>query len=77
MSTRSRQDILKQYNIPYWSDGYIDVDDQGEVVIKPHRHKDNIAINLPSLVDELQQQNLALPVLVRFSEILRGLLSIR
>ncbi|MCG8611382.1 MAG: biosynthetic arginine decarboxylase [Pseudomonadales bacterium] len=70
MSTRSRQDILKQYNIPYWSDGYIDVDDQGEVVIKPHRHKDNIAINLPSLVDELQQQNLALPVLVRFSEIL-------
>lgn len=70
MSKSPKHDALKLYNIPYWSDGYIDVNSDGDVIIKPHRHLDNLSINLPNLTKDLEAQNLALPVLVRFSEIL-------
>ncbi|PID42503.1 MAG: arginine decarboxylase [Proteobacteria bacterium] len=59
-----------QYNIPYWSDDYVDIDPDGDVIIRPHRKQDHISINLPSLVKALKNEALGLPVLVRFSEIL-------
>lgn len=72
MPKTPKHDALKHYNIPYWSDGYIDVNQNGEVVIKPHRDIDKHSVNLPKLVKELEAQNIALPVLVRFSEILHN-----
>ncbi len=72
MPKTPKHDALKHYNIPYWSDGYIDVNQDGEVVIKPHRDIDKHSVNLPKLVRELEAQNIALPVLVRFSEILHN-----
>lgn len=59
-----------KYNIPYWGEGYIDIDSQGDVIIRPHRRQDQIAVNLPSLVREVEEAGLNLPVLIRFSEIL-------
>ncbi len=67
-SIRERQPT--QYNIPYWSDGYIDVNPKGEVVIKPHRHKNHLQINLKALVQTLRERGLKTPILVRFNEIL-------
>ncbi len=58
------------YNIAHWSDGYIDVDAQGDVLIRPDRGVSEHAINLPQLAAELVAQGTALPVLVRFTDIL-------
>lgn len=70
MTAESRQLALEAYNIAHWSDGYIDVDAGGDVVIRPHRDSDSPSINLPALVKTLQQEGLQLPVLVRFTDIL-------
>jgi len=59
-----------KYNIPYWSEGYVDVDPLGDVVIKPHRHNDDLQINLKKLVERLKQNKLQTPLLIRFNEIL-------
>jgi len=61
--------MLTAYNIPYWGEGYIDVNEAGEVLIRPGREK-NGSINLPALTRQIQESGLSLPVLVRFSDIL-------
>jgi arginine decarboxylase len=61
-------DARELYNIPYWSEGYFDVADNGHVVARPHRGK--ATIDLHELARRLPQEGLELPVLVRFTNIL-------
>lgn len=58
------------YNLPYWSDGYVDINPDGDVVIRPHRGHDQLAVNLKQLVERLQSEGLQLPLLIRFNTIL-------
>ncbi|WP_404367705.1 biosynthetic arginine decarboxylase [Marinobacter sp.] len=60
----------KVYNISHWSDGYIDVDAAGDVVIRPDRGRSGEDINLPELARTLAEGGTQLPVLVRFTDIL-------
>ncbi len=60
----------KVYNIPHWSDGYIDVSAQGDVLIRPDRGHSGEDINLPELTRTLQERGVQLPVLLRFTDIL-------
>lgn len=62
----------KVYNIRHWGDGYIDVDHQGDVLIRPDRSQPENTINLPSLVESLTRKDIQLPVLVRFTDILHS-----
>ena len=59
------------YHVPAWSDDYVDIDDQGQVIVKPTRTETHNGVNLIKLTQQLQQKGLALPVLVRFSDILK------
>ena len=70
MSESGQQSVAQAYNIPYWSDGYIHVNDQGDVIMTPHREKPGPHVGLPELVRSLQAEGLQLPVLVRFADIL-------
>ncbi len=65
-----KESISSKYNLPYWSEGYVDIDPAGDVVVKPHRHNDSVQINLKKLVDRLKQHQLQTPILIRFNEIL-------
>ncbi|WP_336367405.1 biosynthetic arginine decarboxylase [Marinobacter sp. C2H3] len=58
------------YNIAHWSDGYIDVNDRGEVLIRPDRGHSDATINLPELTRSLAGEGVQLPVLIRFTDIL-------
>lgn len=60
----------KVYNIAHWSDGYITVNDQGEVEMCPDRGRTEARINLPGLTRSLADAGIALPVLIRFTDIL-------
>ncbi len=60
----------KVYNIAHWSDGYITVNDQGEVEMCPDRGRTEARINLPNLTRSLADAGVALPVLIRFTDIL-------
>ncbi|MDX1559715.1 MAG: biosynthetic arginine decarboxylase [Marinobacter sp.] len=70
MSEASATPAHKVYNIAHWSDGYIGVNDQGQVLIRPDRGHSAARINLPELTGKLTRSGIQLPVLIRFVDIL-------
>lgn len=56
------------YNLENWSEGYFDINSQGELMVAPLPGQ--TAINLYELAKTLPAQGLSLPVLVRFTNIL-------
>jgi arginine decarboxylase len=56
------------YNIEHWSDGYFDINPQGEITVSPIPEKPGI--NLYTLAQNVAAHGLSLPVLVRFPNIL-------
>jgi arginine decarboxylase len=65
-------DARRQYNLPGWSGGYFDVSDDGHLLARPGGRPDSPAIDLRALVDRLHDDGLTLPILVRFTDILRS-----
>jgi arginine decarboxylase len=65
-------DARRQYNLPGWSGGYFDVSDAGHLLARPGGQSGTPAIDLRALVDRLHEDGLTLPVLVRFTDILRS-----
>ena len=59
------------YNIAHWSGGYFDINDRGHLVCRPEGRGDRPGIDLFDLSREIIAADLSLPVLVRFSDILR------
>ncbi len=57
------------YAVPYWSDGYADVDEAGDLVIRP-RGTGGPTLSLPGIVERACDEGLRLPLLVRFPDIL-------
>lgn len=57
------------YSIPYWSEGYFDVDAGGRMVVRP-RGPAGPALALPEVVAQATGAGLKLPLLLRFSDIL-------
>jgi arginine decarboxylase len=65
-SAASAKDL---YNVQYWGEGYLDVGANGHLLVRPTRN--GAAIDLYELAKGLPAQGLALPVLLRFTDILR------
>ncbi|MCH2042145.1 MAG: biosynthetic arginine decarboxylase [Saccharospirillaceae bacterium] len=59
----------EHYNLPYWSEGYAQVNAAGELCIHPQADGGN-GVNLNQLGQQLTDAGLRLPVLVRFPGIL-------
>src|SRR6478736_3701206 len=57
------------YSIPYWSDGYFDVDARGRMVALP-RGAGGPALAIPDVLEQATRAGLKLPLLLRFSDIL-------
>ena len=64
------QDAAKLYGIDRWGQGYFSVNRDGHVVVHPTRDPAR-SIDLKKLVDELQQRDLRVPLLLRFTDILK------
>jgi arginine decarboxylase len=57
------------YAVNHWSDGYVDVDGAGDIVMRP-RGAQGPALPLPAIVERARAEGLRLPLLVRFPDIL-------
>jgi arginine decarboxylase len=57
------------YAVPHWSNGYVDIDEAGNIIMRP-RGPDGPAMSLPEIVDRARAEGLRLPLLVRFPDIL-------
>jgi arginine decarboxylase len=58
------------YNIDGWGIGYFGINEQGHVTVHPRRHEGD-SLDLYELALDLQEQGVGLPLLLRFSDILR------
>src|SRR5690606_32662899 len=64
-------DSLELYSIERWSSGYFSINPDGNIIVTP-RGRDRGSVDLKALVDELQRRGIQLPLLIRFSDILRS-----
>jgi arginine decarboxylase len=64
-------DALGTYNITRWGCGYFGANDQGNLIVTP-RAEGQGAIDMKELIDELVARGIQLPILLRFSDILRS-----
>jgi arginine decarboxylase len=64
------QDAVETYGIRNWGKGYFSINEKGHVVVHPTK-ADRPAIDLKELIDQLQTRGIYLPILLRFTDILR------
>src|SRR5512146_2121693 len=60
------------YNVEGWGAGFFDVNERGHVVVRPDKERPDRIIDLYEITNDLEEQGIALPVLLRFSDILRS-----
>lgn len=67
----TRAEALETYGIQRWGCGYFDVSEQGNLIVTP-RGAGNGQIDMRELIDELTGRGIQLPILLRFSDVLRS-----
>jgi arginine decarboxylase len=60
------------YNIEGWGAGYFDINNRGHVIVRPDPDRPDSTVDLRDLARDLEEQGIQLPVLLRFSDILRS-----
>ena len=60
------------YNIEGWGIGFFDINESGHVVVRPDREKTDRELDLFELANDLEEQGVGLPLLLRFSDVLRS-----
>ncbi len=68
------QDARELYNIRNWGKGYFSINKRGSVAVHPYKDPEQ-SIDLKELVDQLKQRGIELPILLRFTDILRHRIS--
>jgi arginine decarboxylase len=63
-------DALELYGVRHWGKGYFAINKSGHVTVHPNKRPEQ-AIDLKELVDNLQARGIQLPILLRFTDILR------
>jgi len=63
-------DAMEMYGVRHWGKGYFAINKAGHVTVHPTKQADQ-AIDLKELVDNLQARGIQLPILLRFTDILR------
>ncbi|MFQ5503025.1 MAG: biosynthetic arginine decarboxylase, partial [Phycisphaerae bacterium] len=67
----SVRDSMELYNVGQWGAGFFAINPQGHLSVTPRGHE-GPTVDLKELVDELRQRGIELPMLIRFSDILRA-----
>ena len=67
----SIEDAKALYNVDGWGAGFIDINPPGHVVVRPDPNRPERVLDLHELAMDLEEQGVALPVLLRFSDILQ------
>ena len=64
-------DAEELYRIPAWGDGFFLVTDDGHAGVRPVHEKDAV-IDILQVVQQIREENVHFPVLIRFQDILRA-----
>src|SRR5580704_17164099 len=64
-------DALETYSVRHWGKDYFGINAKGHVTVHPNKRPEQ-SIDLKELVDQLQERGTQLPILLRFTDILRN-----
>jgi arginine decarboxylase len=70
MRTWGVSDSLKLYNIENWGDQYFSINPAGNLTVHPRRGE-GPGVDMMNVIQEIRSQNIEMPVLVRFQDIIR------
>ena len=70
MNEWNREEAEKTYNILTWGEGYFDINQDGNLVVKATQASTPIIIK--NVIEEMKSQKVALPAVIRFHDILRS-----
>jgi arginine decarboxylase len=68
----STEDSRTLYNVEGWGIGFFDVNERGHAVVRPDKARPDRELDLYDLTMDLAEQGVGLPVLLRFSDILKS-----
>jgi arginine decarboxylase len=68
----SKEEADEVYHISRWGDGYFDINDQGHLCVLPSQDENGPRIDIAEVLEEMKAQNIPLPIVVRFHDILRS-----
>jgi arginine decarboxylase len=68
----SIEDSRDLYNIQGWGIGFFDINERGHVVVRPDKAHPERELDLYELTMDLAEQGVGLPLLLRFSDVLRS-----
>src|SRR5438552_15140960 len=60
------------YNIEGWGIGFFDINEAGHVLVRPDENSPERELDLFEMTSDLEEQGVGLPLLLRFSDILRS-----
>jgi arginine decarboxylase len=66
----SAAEAAELYDVPRWGQGYFSVSEQGNLLVHPTKEPGR-GVDLKRLVDRLHLHGLAVPILIRFTDILK------
>lgn len=70
MKAWTTRDSAELYNINGWSNGYFDINEEGNVILTPQATHGG-PVDIKRVVDDLVRRGLSMPLLLRFSDVLR------
>jgi arginine decarboxylase len=68
----TKEDADEVYHISRWGDGYFDINEQGHLCVLPNRDSSGPRIDIYEVLEEMKLQNIPLPIVIRFHDILRS-----
>lgn len=68
----TKEDADEVYHISRWGDGYFDINNEGHLCVLPNRDPKGPRIDISEVIDEMKLQNIPLPIVIRFHDILRS-----
>jgi len=66
----NKDEAISFYNMDGWSSGYFSVNDKGNVIMLP-QGEGGPAIQILDIIEDIMQQKIGLPCIIRFQDILR------
>ena len=73
-NTWTTEQSAEIYSVNHWGAGFFSINKQGRVSVKPNPTQ-NVELDLFEIAESLKEKNLSLPVLVRFTDILKNRVS--
>lgn len=68
----TKEDADEAYHISRWGDGYFDINQEGHLCVLPSRDPNGPRIDIAEVIEEMKLQNVPMPMVIRFHDILRS-----